>query len=125
MTRVEFVVPGKIDTNHRPRASIRGGKVRTYKAAGYRQYVQRLKGCAGFWFGHARWSSLDYRVRVTVTLHEHDKRSRDLDNVCKPILDALTGIAWADDRQVDELRVVRGEVRKTAPCVVVCVEVIA
>lgn len=118
---VEFTVPGKCNANHRPRAAIRGGKVRTYKAAGYREYVTYARARAAF--ALATWRHTDARMRVLITLHEHDRRSRDLDNACKPILDALTGIAWADDKQVDDLRVIRGEVRKTAPCVVVRVEV--
>lgn len=122
MTAIEFTVPGRVDTNHRPRAAIRGGKIRTHKAAGYRAYVDRVAWIARAPF--AGWP-LGLRYAVTLTVHEHDRRSRDLDNACKGVLDGLKGAAWADDRQVDDLRVVRGEVRKTAPCVVVKVEVIS
>ncbi len=45
-------------------------------------------------------------VSLTVTLVPGDRRRRDIDNVLKPLLDALTrGGAWADDSQVKRLTV--------------------
>jgi Holliday junction resolvase RusA-like endonuclease len=64
---------------------------------------------------------MDARYAVTITMHEPDRRSRDLDNA-KAIMDGLSGIAWNDDRQVDAYTVTRGEVRRLAPCVVVTVQ---
>lgn len=52
---------------------------------------------------------LDARYRVQIWVW--GSRRFDLDNAGKTILDALTGIAWADDRQVDELLVVRHHAR--------------
>lgn len=51
------------------------------------------------------------KVRVDVIAWSPDKRKRDLDNLVKPIQDALThaGI-WVDDCQVDQLCVYRGNV---------------
>lgn len=125
--RIEITIPGKIDCNHRPRATIRGGRVRTYKAAGYREYLCRVRLCTGARLGHlglVRSWPLDARYSVAITVHEPDRRSRDLDNTAKPIADGMTGYLWADDRQIDDLRIVRGEVRKSAPCVVVTVAVL-
>lgn len=122
MTAIEFIVPGKVDTNHRPRATVVRGKPRMRKLASYSAYVQKVAWLARSKFG-ARWTCVA-RYSVEVTVHEHDRRSRDLDNACKGVLDGLTGIAWDDDRQIDRLIVSRGEVRRTAPCVVVKVEVI-
>lgn len=53
------------------------------------------------------------RVSVSVTVFAPDRRVRDIDNLLKPMLDALThsGI-WLDDGQVDDLRIVRGPVEK-------------
>jgi len=49
-------------------------------------------------------------VALTVTLVPGDRRRRDIDNVLKPLLDALThGKAWADDSQVKRLIVAMGD----------------
>jgi crossover junction endodeoxyribonuclease RusA len=49
-------------------------------------------------------------VALTVTLTPGDRRRRDIDNVLKPLLDALThGGAWTDDSQVKRLIVAMGE----------------
>jgi crossover junction endodeoxyribonuclease RusA len=47
-------------------------------------------------------------VSVTVEAAPPDNRRRDLDNLCKPILDAMSGVLWLDDFQVHELIVRRG-----------------
>lgn len=49
-------------------------------------------------------------VAMTVTLVPGDRRRRDIDNVLKPLLDALTnGCAWSDDSQVKRLIVAMGD----------------
>lgn len=45
---------------------------------------------------------------------EADTYKSDADNICKLCLDALNDVAWADDAQVTELRVTKGNrLRKT------------
>ena len=63
---------------------------------------------------------LSGQVAMTVTLVPGDKRRRDIDNVLKPLLDALThGGAWADDSQVKRLLVTMGDpVPKQGRCMV-------
>ncbi|MCI5633305.1 RusA family crossover junction endodeoxyribonuclease [Helicobacter sp.] len=43
------------------------------------------------------------QVCLSVVWHKKDNRRRDIDNILKPILDALNGIAYFDDSQVSEL----------------------
>ena len=63
------------------------------------------------------------RVRVTINLFSPSKRSYDIDNRCKGILDSLTHIGlWNDDEQVDELIVKRGSVEKNNGFCVVEIE---
>lgn len=51
------------------------------------------------------------RLHVVITACPPDRRLRDLDNMLKGLLDALThGGAWIDDSQIDDLRIVRGPV---------------
>ncbi len=49
---------------------------------------------------HARWS-------LMIDYYPNTKRLRDLDNLLKPILDALEGQVYLNDNQVDMLNIVR------------------
>lgn len=51
---------------------------------------------------------LDGRLSVAIEAFPPDKRKRDLDNICKAVLDSLTHAGvWLDDCQIDELGVKR------------------
>jgi len=60
------------------------------------------------------------RLEVSVDLHAPDKRVRDIDNVLKPLLDALvqSGL-FDDDSQVDMLTITRKPPIKGGRCIVV------
>lgn len=54
---------------------------------------------------------LDSRLRVEIEAVMPDRRKRDLDNLPKAVLDALTHAGvWGDDGQIDDLRIYRGQV---------------
>jgi len=55
-------------------------------------------------------SVLTGRVGVDATFYRATNRTADVDNLQKTLYDALKGIAWKDDSQIDEAhtRVVRG-----------------
>lgn len=56
-----------------------------------------------------RSEPLEGPVSVDLEIKPPDRRPRDLDNIPKAILDALTHARfWIDDSQVDDLRVRRG-----------------
>lgn len=59
------------------------------------------------------------RLKVTLTLNPPDRRKRDLANFEKAAIDALAfaGV-FQDDSQIDDLRLVRGEVGKPGSVVV-------
>ena len=64
--------------------------------------------------------------RLSVTLHvmPPDKRRRDLDNLPKGVLDALTHAeVYEDDSQIDDLHIIRGE-RHEGGAVVVKIRVL-
>lgn len=61
-----------------------------------------------------------HRVSLCVYLQAPDKRVRDIDNVAKPLLDALTQAGvFQDDGQVDRLLIVRCKPVKKGSCKVV------
>lgn len=62
----------------------------------------------------------DARLSITVNVFPPDKRVRDIDNVLKPLLDALTQAKmFDDDGQVDRLTIIRGDVVKNGLCTVI------
>ena len=57
--------------------------------------------------------TLTGRLKVIVKLYPPDRRKRDIDNLMKSLLDALTHAeVWEDDSQIDILRISREEIRK-------------
>lgn len=51
------------------------------------------------------------RLGTTIVAYPPDRRVRDLDNVLKALCDSLTHAGlWEDDSQIDDLRVLRGDV---------------
>jgi crossover junction endodeoxyribonuclease RusA len=51
---------------------------------------------------------LDGRLKVEIEATMPDRRRRDIDNLFKAVLDALTHAqVWGDDNQIDDLRIVR------------------
>jgi crossover junction endodeoxyribonuclease RusA len=57
------------------------------------------------------------KVGIEILLHAPDRRRRDIDNILKPLIDALQAAGvFDDDSQVDDLRVSRGTVIKGGSC---------
>ena len=53
------------------------------------------------------------RLSVCITVNPPDRRKRDIDNLAKVPLDALTHAAvWLDDSQIDELYIRRNEIKQ-------------
>ena len=59
------------------------------------------------------------RIELTITLCPPDKRTRDLDNVLKSLIDAIcqAGV-FDDDEQIDVLMVQRGDICKGGKAIV-------
>ena len=55
---------------------------------------------------------LTQRLEVNIEAYPPDKRKRDLDNIIKPLLDALQDYGMFDDEQIDILRIRRRAIEK-------------
>jgi crossover junction endodeoxyribonuclease RusA len=54
------------------------------------------------------------RLEVAIDAYPPDNRKRDIDNLCKPVLDALQDYGMFNDAQIDDLRIRRLETQKGA-----------
>lgn len=117
---IRIVVPGRAVAQSRPRLTTRGGRPHAYEDARSRVYKDFVRECA---FDQYRGEPLSGPVALGVeelrvvpkswpasrreaALLGHDSEwpgKPDIDNVVKAIMDALTGVAWADDAQVVRL----------------------
>ena len=88
-----------------------GRAVKSAEAREYQHNASRMAvamGCGGPMTG---------KVEACIRLHPKKPqrasrvpaRSIDLDNAAKIALDALNGVAWVDDRQIERLTIIRGE----------------
>lgn len=116
VNEITFTIPLKPCPCPRPRVTKQG---RTYYPANYRNWVR----AASEHVQDAAQTKFAGAVRVEITFNEsvppsYSKtrlkscldgletewpKSGDLDNLCKSILDVLTGVAWDDDKQVVRL----------------------
>lgn len=61
--------------------------------------------------------NMRHRLKLCILLHPPDKRKRDLDNILKPLLDALQcAHVFEDDSQIDELVIQRVGICKGGKC---------
>jgi len=69
-------------------------------------------------------STLDTRLSVHVAIWPPDNRKRDVDNILKPLLDAMehAGV-YENDSQIDELHIIRHPPMKGGACSVVLVPI--
>ena len=75
-----------------------------------REYQALVKSIVGFRPLATRHTG---RLRVAIILHPPTRRKVDLDNFNKGLLDSLTKAGvWEDDSQIDDLRIIRGEIIK-------------
>ena len=66
-----------------------------------------IKETVGFYFLQRLGGELkrdpDFKYRVEVEFHFKDNRRRDVDDYLKILLDALTGVVWVDDSQIERV----------------------
>lgn len=119
---MKFIIYGEPHPQGRPRATTRGRHAHVYEAAkdvawkadARKQILVQMPTDGDkplFRSGVPLWVSLyfifscpkgDHRKREPKPVRWHVKK-RDLDNLAKIVLDASTGLVWADDAQISIL----------------------
>jgi len=104
---IKLLLPFPPSVNHYFRSVVIGKAARVLISAEGRLYRKRVEVAANPVLRDG--PPLAGRLAVTLTAYPPDLRKRDLDNLAKATLDALTHAgAWGDDSQIDELRIIRG-----------------
>lgn len=97
--KLTFVVPGP----PQPKERARKGKGRRWytpeRTRRYEAAVRETAQCRVFERHGFNWRT-DAEYVVELVAHFPDARARDLDNVCKSVLDACNEVLWRDDKQV-------------------------
>lgn len=135
-------VPGDPVAQPRPKAdNRRGGFARIYtpdpkgRLKGWKRAIRGLARC--------EWREERARCAVSVSLEfmfsrpasqmgtgrnagrprpsapRHHRQRPDIDNLAKAVLDAMTGIVWADDAQIIELRITKRWAEKSGVLITV------
>lgn len=114
-----YTVLGRPTTWKRP-AQARGwrGRHGGRYTEGSQRHAQRAHALHALEARPVGWRR-DGRFMVRVWLDMPDARRSDVDNAVKLILDALNGIAWEDDSQIDALEVDRAMCGDAGPRTVV------
>lgn len=85
-----------------------GRRVLTGDAKDYRKLVGRQ-----LMLQRVPLRSLSGKLAVAIVVHPPDRRARDLDNVCKTLLDSLKAAEFIlDDSDIDDLHLLRGTMHK-------------
>ena len=105
---MKFTLPFPPTVNTYWRHTFKGGRLHVYitdKGRAYRDdVIQLLRVMNAPRFGTAR-------LKIHFIAFPPDRRRRDLDNLLKALLDSLEhGGVFADDEQIDDLRITRGGV---------------
>lgn len=106
---------------HPTRGALAGRHLISEEGRDYRERVKahlfgRLVNKCG---GGLEWIKESKRLAVQIVVYPPDRRKRDLDNLLKPLLDALTHAGlWRDDYPVRDIHVADGEVVKGGGCLV-------
>lgn len=113
---LSFVYVGEVMGQPRPHFSGKGGIHRAYESPKATAYKKALKDAYLEQCGPFMYSCEPVSVTIEVVRHLPDNRPKgiksepdtlkpDVDNIAKAVLDALNGVAFADDKQVTTLLV--------------------
>jgi len=112
MRTLEFKFEIAPEVKDRPRFSFRNGKVGTYTSAKTKKFENTLAALARKqMFGKKKIQGLieamAYFEFKKPPKTELQTPKKDLDNLCKSLLDALNGIAYNDDTQIYKIQAMK------------------
>lgn len=116
---LEFTVPGEPCAQGRPRFTTIGGYARAYDPAKSKNYKSFVKLIALQEMDSQAWKYTELPIKVSITAYlqcpkskskkfreaalsgkEYPNKKPDVDNLFKTITDALSGVAYKDDKQI-------------------------
>ena len=100
MTAIVIIVPGEPVPKARAR-TVRGHSYTPERTLRAQQAVA--------WEARRTWKLSPMRgsVRLGLVFRCGSRRRTDIDNLAKLVMDALNGVVWEDDSQIEELHVYR------------------
>lgn len=116
MSHVSFRVEADAISKGRPRVTSRG----TFTPKRTREFEKLVKAAAAA-VRPLDWK-IDGRYRVEIGITPKTRRRSDIDNQAKAILDALNGVFYRDDYQVDQLVIERHPPDGDPPFILIDVE---
>ena len=119
LSEILITIPGEPCAQGRPRFSTAGGFVKAYDPAKSRNYKAFVKLIAQEEIKEQCWKYTELPLAVTITAYmsipsskskkfkqaasmgvERPTKKPDVDNIFKCVTDALSGIAYKDDKQI-------------------------
>lgn len=104
MNILEITIPGPAVPLERARHTKTGRMYTPPRSVAYQRHV---KSCATLAVLRAPWWRLHHRYIVGIDYWPQDRSRRDISNVTKSLEDAMNGVVWDDDFQIDQLFVTR------------------
>jgi Holliday junction resolvase len=103
-----FSLPWPPSVNHYWRSVTIAGRARMLISRQGRDYARQVRAHLAL-YGLPKGAAFGSApIELCIRAHPPDRRKRDLDNLLKPTLDALTSAGlWEDDAQIADLRIVR------------------
>lgn len=101
---VTITIPWDALASSNQRNQRKGGKAHSY---GYKRSLEAIRQIAQGAVQGQRPKWPDGTVYMEISFVPPDRRRRDVTNLLKGLMDALEGVVYADDFQVDELHIQR------------------
>lgn len=127
VTTLVYEIPGEPVPKARPRVERMRGRIVTTTPARTVAYESAVRMHTTAALARARRAGVrwptDARYAVELAVHRSTRQACDLDNLAKAYLDGAQSVLYANDAQIDDLRIVRLEPDKANPRLVVSVRV--
>lgn len=96
---LRFTVPGEPLGKGRPRVTKNG----TYTPKATRDAEARVRAALDAAYPTPLLVVEDEALSIALTVYRYERRTRDVDNLLKLVMDALNGLAYVDDAQVEKV----------------------